>query len=101
MAWLLELGAFILVGSSLSGNSILVGGLYAGALGTLATLIPGAPGHFGTFDFFAAEGFRISGLGPENALAAAVVCHMAILVPVTFLGSIQLIAQRQTDPDAI
>ena len=42
------------------------GGLYAGALGTLATLIPSAPGHFGTFDFFAAKGFEVSGLDPRE-----------------------------------
>jgi uncharacterized membrane protein YbhN (UPF0104 family) len=99
-AWSLELGAFVAVGSVLTGNVVPIGGLYAGALGTLATLIPGAPGHFGTFDFFAAEGFRTSGLDPENALAAAVVCHIAVLAPVTLLGSLQLIADRQTSLSA-
>ena len=59
VAWSLELGAFVLIGSVLSGSFVLIGGLYAGVLGTLATLIPGAPGHFGTFDFFAAQGFRV------------------------------------------
>ena len=100
VAWLLELGAFIVVGSALSGSVVVAGGLYAGVLGTLATLIPGAPGHFGTFDFFAAEGFRINGLASEKALAAAVVCHIAVLVPVTLLGSFQLIADHQTGPNA-
>ena len=93
-AWLLELGAFVIVGSVLIGTPAIVSGFYAGALGTLATLIPSAPGHFGTFDFFVAEGFETSGLDPENALAAAVVCHIAILVPVTLIGSLQLMTNR-------
>ena len=94
VAWSLELGAFVLVGSVLAGTPAMFGGLYAGALGTLATLIPSAPGHFGTFDFFAAKGFEVSGLDPENALAAAVVSHIAILAPVTLLGSLQLITNH-------
>ena len=57
------------------------------SFGTLATLIPSAPGHFGTFDFFAAEGFHSAGLSAENAVAAAVVCHIAILVPVTSVAA--------------
>ena len=55
----------------LSGELLLFGGLGAGVLATLATLIPSAPGHLGTFDFFAAEGFRYGGLDAEEAVAAA------------------------------
>ena len=96
LAWSLELGVFAIVGSVLSGKLPAIGSLYAGVLGTLATLIPGAPGHFGTFDFFAAEGFRYGGLDAEKALAAAVVCHVAVLAPITILGSIHIITDRQT-----
>ena len=95
LAWLLELGVFAIIGSALSSDLLLSGGLYAGVLGTLATLIPSAPGHWGTFDFFAAEGFRYSGLDAEKAVAAAIVCHIVILVPVTLLGGFQLVADRQ------
>jgi len=95
LAWLFELGVFAMIGSALSDDVLLSGGLYAGVLGTLATLIPSAPGHWGTFDFFAAEGFRYSGLNAEKAMAAAIVCHIAVLVPVTLIGSFQLIADRQ------
>jgi hypothetical protein len=75
----------------------MTGALAAGILGTLATLIPGAPGHVGTFDFFATEGFRYGGLSAEEALAAAVVCHIAIVVPVTVYGSIRLVLDRQAN----
>ena len=96
-AWFLELGVFVLVGSALRGRLLLSGGLGAGVLGTLATLIPGAPGHLGTFDFFAAEGFRRGGLDAESAVAAAVLCHSAVVAPVTIYGSIQLVTNRQAN----
>lgn len=99
-AWLLELGVFVVVGSALSGELLLFGGLGAGLLGTLATLIPSAPGHLGTFDFFAAEGFRYGGLDAEAAVAAALVCHVAIIAPVTLFGSLQLLTDRQASLNA-
>jgi uncharacterized membrane protein YbhN (UPF0104 family) len=97
LSWSLELGVFVLVGSALDGHLTMTAGLAAGVLGTLATLIPGAPGHVGTFDFFATEGFRYGGLSAEQALAAAVVCHIAIVVPVTLYGSIRLVLDRQAN----
>jgi uncharacterized protein (TIRG00374 family) len=97
LSWSLELGVFVLVGSALNGHLTVTAGLAAGVLGTLATLIPGAPGHVGTFDFFATAGFRYGGLSAEQALAAAVVCHIAIVVPVTVYGSIRLILERQAN----
>ena len=100
VAWSLELGVFVLVGTALSGKLLLLGGLGAGVLGTLATLIPSAPGHVGTFDFFAAQGFRYGGLDAEAAVAAALVCHLAIIVPVTLFGSLQLLADRQASLNA-
>jgi len=99
-AWSLELGIFVLVGSALSGELLLFGGLGAGLLATLATLIPSAPGHLGTFDFFAAQGFRYGGLDAEAAVAAALVCHVAIIAPVTLFGSLQLLTDRQASLNA-
>jgi uncharacterized protein (TIRG00374 family) len=100
MAWLLELSVFIVIGSYLYGEILLAGGLYAGTFGTLATLIPSTPGHFGTFDFFAAQGFRFGGLSSEAALAAAIAAHLIILTPVTLLGSFRLIADRRAGINA-
>ena len=94
LAWTLELSVFVLIGYVLGGHYLLSGGLGAGVLGTLATLVPGVPGHVGTFDFFAAEGFRYGGLSPEGAVAAAVLAHIVIVVPVTIYGGIRLIVDR-------
>ena len=94
LAWMLELGVFVLVGSALTGGPMLSGGLAAGVLGTLATLAPGMPGHLGTFDFFAAEGFRFSGVSRDSAVAAAVLCHIVVVVPVTVYGGVRLLVDR-------
>lgn len=90
-AWLCELAVFVVVGSALAGSPLLVAGGYAGLLGTFATLVPSTPGHLGTFDYFAAAGFREGGLGADAAAAAALVSHLVILVPVTLIGAIALI----------
>ena len=97
LAWTLELSVFVLVGSALSGGLLVSGGLAAGVLGTLATLVPGVPGHLGTFDFFAAEAFRYSGLSPERAVAAAVLCHIVIVVPVTLYGGFRFVVERRNN----
>jgi uncharacterized protein (TIRG00374 family) len=93
-AWILELSVFVLIGSALRGVLLLSGGLGAGVVGTLATLVPSMPGHIGTFDFFAAEGFRYGGLSLETAVAAAVLCHIVVVVPVTLCGGIRLAIDR-------
>jgi hypothetical protein len=66
----------------------------------LATLIPSAPGHFGTFDFFVSQGFQYGGLNAETALAAAIAAHLIILAPVTLLGGFRLLADRQAGLNA-
>ena len=95
LAWTLELGVFVLIGSTLGGVLLLSGGLGAGVVGTLATLVPGMPGHIGTFDFFAAEGFCFGGLSRETAVAAAILCHIVVVVPVTLYGGIRLAFDRE------
>ena len=96
-AWTLELSVFVLIGSALRGFLLLSGGLGAGVVGTLATLVPGVPGHIGTFDFFAAEGFRYGGLSRETAVAAAVLCHIVVVVPVTLYGGVRLAVDRERE----
>ena len=55
------------------------------AAGTLATAVPGAPGHIGTFDWFAAQGFAVWGGAPEAAAALALTVH-ALWLPLTAVG---------------
>ena len=98
-AWALELSVFVAVARTYDGAAPLLGGLYAGLFGTLATLIPGAPGHVGTFDFFAAQGFGAGGLDAGSAIAAALASHLIIIVPITALGAIRLIIAPRAASD--
>ena len=50
------------------------------AAGTLATTIPSAPGHVGTFDWFAAQGLKAYGTSAEVAIAFALTVHAVLWV---------------------
>lgn len=58
----------------------------ATAMGTLATLIPGTPGHFGTFDFFASAGLIVGGVDRSDATLCAVLTHLIMWLAVTLSG---------------
>lgn len=90
-AWALEIGVFITIGSALTQTPVLAGGLYGGTLGTLSGLLPGAPGHFGAYDYFAAQGFQAGGLDAETAVAAALLTHLTIWAPVSLLAAARLL----------
>lgn len=85
-AWLLEAGVFAAVARATGSGAPLAGSLFAMAAGTLATLLPSAPGYVGTFDFFAMAGWAAHGLGPESATANALVVHLVLWLPLTIVG---------------
>jgi uncharacterized membrane protein YbhN (UPF0104 family) len=58
----------------------------ATAMGTLATLIPGTPGHFGTFDFFASAGLIVGGVDRSGATLCAILTHFIMWFAVTLSG---------------
>lgn len=59
---------------------------FALALGNLGTLLPGAPGHVGTFHFFTKQGLVSFGTAPDLAAAQAIVTHAVIWLTVTLAG---------------
>jgi uncharacterized membrane protein YbhN (UPF0104 family) len=83
-AWLLEGGMFALVALALTQNT--AGAWLALAAGNLGTLLPGAPGHIGTFDFFAMQGMLAFKASPESAAAFALLVHAILWLPVTLIG---------------
>lgn len=93
--WMLELLVFIVVARAFGAPSTFLGGLSAGLFGTLATLIPGAPGHVGTFDYFAALGFRAGGIAQVPAVSAAVASHLLVVLPVTAIGGVGLLLRNR------
>ena len=62
------------------------------AAGTLATAIPSAPGHVGTFDWFAAQGLEAYGASAEVAIAFALTVHAVLWVSSTAAGLFCLLA---------
>lgn len=59
--------------------------------GTLATMLPGPPGHFGTFHFFAMVGLTMGGLSADSAAAVTVLAHFIIWATVTATGAALLL----------
>ncbi len=56
------------------------------AAGSLSTAIPGAPGHFGTFHYFAAWGLSAHGAPTEAAAALALTVHALMWILLTATG---------------
>lgn len=56
----------------------------------LATMLPVAPGNVGTYEAGAVAAYRLLGLPPEAALAAAVVQHACFLLPAVGAGAVWL-----------
>lgn len=86
LGWSLEALVFICAAFSLMPQGAVTGSILAFTIATLSTMLPGTPGHFGTFDYFAMEGFRITGVETSLALAIAVTSHLIIWAPVTLIA---------------
>jgi len=83
-AWGLEACVFALVAQALAQDT--AGIWLAMAAGNLGTLLPGAPGHIGTFDFFAMQGMMAFKAEHEAAAAFALLVHAILWLPVTLIG---------------
>jgi len=83
-AWVLEGFVFAFVFLALEKDTS--GAWLAMAAGNLGTLLPGAPGHFGTFDFFAMKGLMAFNIEQDSAAFTVVFVHLILWVPVTLVG---------------
>jgi uncharacterized protein (TIRG00374 family) len=83
-AWILEGLVFVIVAYALGLDT--TGVWLAMAAGNLGTLLPGTPGHLGTFDFFAMQGLMAYRVEHEAAAAFAVLVHVILWVPITLIG---------------
>jgi uncharacterized protein (TIRG00374 family) len=109
-AWLLEGAVFACVARALGTGGAPLAPWFASVTGTLATLIPSAPGYVGTYDYFVLRGLAAHGAGGAPAAAFALVVHLLIWLPVTVLGLLLLARTRArtaasvrvaTSPDAV
>lgn len=59
---------------------------FAMAAANLSTMLPGAPGHFGTFHYFFTVSMTGVGVGKSDAVAQALLAHALIWLTVTVTG---------------
>ena len=85
-AWACEGAVFATVAAAVRAGAEPMGPWFSLAAGTLATTIPSAPGHVGTFDWFAAQGLEAYGASVEVAIAFALTVHAVLWVPATAAG---------------
>jgi uncharacterized protein (TIRG00374 family) len=89
--WMFEGAVFVCVATGLTYDGRTLGPWFALATGTLSTLIPSSPGYVGTFDFFTLSGFMAFGGSRERSVAATLVVHLVLWIPLTAVGIIYLL----------
>ena len=94
LSWGLEGGVFWAVGQALHIALPSYAPWFALSTATLATLIPGSPGHLGTFDYFAVLGFGVYGIDRTAAASMAFVVHVLLWLPVTVVGGVLLLRRQ-------
>ncbi|MEO6279337.1 lysylphosphatidylglycerol synthase transmembrane domain-containing protein [Roseateles sp.] len=86
LAWAFEGVVFWAVARSMPELPVPMGAWLALPLATLATMVPGGPGHVGTFDLGAMQAMTLVGNDPGGALAYALLAHLTLWAPVTAAG---------------
>lgn len=86
LAWIAEGSVFAAAAVSLGMTFPWPAPWLALGAATLSTLLPGAPGYVGTFDWFATLGFVAYGTDRSAAAAAALLIHVLLWLPVTVTG---------------
>jgi uncharacterized protein (TIRG00374 family) len=94
LAWAAEGCTFWFTALSLSSLERPAGAWYALPVGTLSTLIPGAPGHVGTFDYFGLAAMTATGNDATQAAAFVVLLHALIWLPPTVAGCAYMAGQQ-------
>ncbi len=92
MGWLCEGTVLVLMMMALRLPVMPAAAFLGFGAGTLATMLPGPPGYFGTFDFFAIQGLTSGGIHAVAATAIALLSHLTIWATVTIIGMSVLIA---------
>jgi glycosyltransferase 2 family protein len=86
IAWMFEGGMLAALAHGFGFADPVLAGYFACALATLATLIPSAPGFFGTFHAAAIGAVSILGAPPDQATAFAIIAHAILWLPLTLVG---------------
>ena len=98
LAWSCDVAVAVVLAAALEAKVAPLGPLLGFATGTLSMTIPVAPGHVGTFDYFAALGLAAYGAAAETAVAFAVALH-ALWIPFTVIGLLCWFPRRTPPPN--
>jgi hypothetical protein len=85
-----SLGTYFVL-SSLSIKVPIWGVVLVVAISAISVAIPSSPGYLGTWEFFTVLGLRIFHIPKEEALSFALLNHLVLFLPVTFLGIVVLV----------
>jgi uncharacterized protein (TIRG00374 family) len=95
LAWLTELAMVFVLLLGMPMPHSFPEAIVAGAAANFATLVPSSPGYVGTFDGALSRVLQdTAGVSPAVGLAAAVLVHATLLVPVTLAGLVILWRSR-------
>lgn len=90
VVWGIEWAAYVAVASAfnlgLSPVQLAAACAFMMVVVNLGIMLPAAPGYVGTFQFFAVSALAVWGVPREQALAVAIVAHLAQYVLVTGIG---------------
>jgi uncharacterized protein (TIRG00374 family) len=91
MAWLSEGCTYWFSALAFPSLSVPSAGWLALPVGSLATLIPSAPGYVGTFDYFAVRAMTELGNSTAAATAYTLLVHTVLWLPPTLAGGLYLL----------
>jgi uncharacterized protein (TIRG00374 family) len=92
ICWGLEALVFYGAWLSLGGSATsLAEPFLAFSIGTLGALIPGLPGHFGSYEYFGVETLKLIGTDPSFAASFIVLAHLVLWIPTALFGVLWLL----------
>jgi uncharacterized protein (TIRG00374 family) len=96
LIWILESFVFVAVWVSLGGNILnWFPPIISFVASSLATILPGLPGHFGSFDYFGVQAFVATGVSAEQAAAIVLLAHLILWAPTTIFALVWIFAVRR------
>lgn len=94
--WILESCVFIAVWVSLGENLLdWFPPVISFVASALATILPGLPGHFGSFDYFGVQVFVATGVDAEQAAAIVLLAHLILWAPTAIFALVWILAVRR------
>ncbi|KKW90676.1 lysylphosphatidylglycerol synthase transmembrane domain-containing protein [Sphingobium chungbukense] len=104
LCWLLEAMLFLGAWNSLGGPlAQWQPPMAAFTASTLGTLVPGLPGHFGTFELFGLAAFTRNGIAADHAAAVLLLAHLLLWAPTALFAILWLPFSGKTakQPDGL